>query len=119
MVEFQNLTDHDITIVVDTGDITIRPSGVVLRVDYAPIHARYVSYKGHTIQIVTDSVVRGVYHLPAPKDGVYYIASYAATDYCNKVLGRHDVICPATAQKDRPIKNESGNVVAVRRLRGS
>lgn len=118
-MELVNLTDHGIVLVLaDGGLLTLPPSGTTMRVDFVPVARRTITYRGHAIEVVTDGVVQGIRNLPPPKEGVLYVASYAATNYCNTVLGRHDVVCPATAKKDNPLK-VSEDVVAVRRLRGS
>ena len=113
-----NLTRHVINVVATSGElIDIPPSGVELRVEYAPPVYRYVVHDGQTIEVVKDGVVLGIRNLPAQTEGVLFVASYAAAQYCNDVLGRTDVVCPATANKDKPIKRD-GDVIAVRKLRG-
>jgi len=119
-MELVNLTDHPIVILPSDGGamLSLPPSGTLMRVDFTPVERRFVEFRGRVIEIVTDGVVQGIRNLPPPKEGVVYVASYSATHYCNTVLGRHDVVCPATAKKDSPLKI-ADDVVAVRRLRGS
>ena len=112
-----NMTDHVISILSGDEIIEIPQSGSVLRVDWAPIELTYVRYGGRSIEIITDGVIRGVRNLPPPVENTYYLASYSAADYCNNVLQRHDVLCPATAKKDMPLRDAVGDVRAVRRLR--
>lgn len=119
MTDIVNLTSHVVNVVVSNNElIDIQPSGVELRVEYAPIHTRTVIYRGHPVQIVTDGVVIAVRNLPPRKENTLYIASYAGAHYCNTSLGRDDVICPGTARKDHPLKL-GDEVVAVRKFRGS
>jgi hypothetical protein len=117
-MKFVNLTRHAVDVIaVDGYRLSVPPSGTELRVDYAPIRSRYVMLDGHAVEIVTDGVVRGIQNLPERVDGTLYIASYAAMEYCSKVLLRDDIICPATAHKDDPIKDGNGFVTAVRKFR--
>jgi hypothetical protein len=118
-----NLTAHVVRIVSGRQDdpyIVIPPSGVELRVQYVPLGREFIHVEGESsteaIEIITDGGVCGVTNLPQRKPHTLFIASYAATAYCNTVLGREDVVCPGTALKDRPIKM-GDEVYAVRRLR--
>lgn len=117
-MRFVNMTRHAVDIIAIDGHlVSVPPSGVELRVDYAPVRSRYALLDGHVVEITHDGVVRGIQNLPEQEANTLYIASYAAMEYCAKVLGRDDIICPATAHKDRPVKDEHGHVTAVRKLR--
>ena len=116
-MEFVNLCDHVVSIQIDTEMIAIPPSGMYLRVEWMPANTRYVEYRGKQIPIVKDGVVKNIRGLPERREGVIFIASHAASQYCNLVLQRDDIVCPATTRKDSPIY-DGESLVAVRKLRG-
>ena len=116
-MEFVNLCDHPVSIQIDTEMITIPPSGKNLRVEWVPANTRYVEYRGKKVPIVKDGVVKNIRGLPERQEGVLYIASHSAAQYCNLVLQRDDIVCPATTRKDSPIY-DGDDLIAVRKLRG-
>jgi hypothetical protein len=116
MVELVNLTDHEVNIAItDTRIIRIPPSGEVLRAEYAPIEHSYILYRGDVIPLVRDGVVISV-DPPPEQEGILYITSHAVARYCSEILGRRDIICPATMKKDRPLRIGE-QILAVRKLR--
>lgn len=106
-----NLTPHAIGLATEDGVVTIPASGTVARV------AVSVSPAG---EIETDygrvPLVRLTYGdpvgLPDPQDGVVYIVSKVVAD---ALPDRPDLVYPDTSPESA-IRNDAGQIVAVRRL---
>lgn len=99
-MKFVNLTQHDLTIVLENGDGLILPaSGEVARVTFSTQQVDKVD--GIPIfKTVYEPEVTG---LPDPQDDVIYIASSMAA----QTVKRHDVLAPT-----KLIRDDDGQVIA-------
>lgn len=99
-MKFVNLTQHDLTIVLENGDGLILPaSGEVARVTFSTQQVDEID--GIPIfETVYEPEVTG---LPEPQDNVIYIASSIAA----QTARRHDVLAPT-----KLIRGNDGQVIA-------
>ena len=108
MTELVNLTKHDVIVVTETQTIRIPPSGQVARVRAEQLKVGEVS----GIPIVSTEF-NEIVGLPEPRKDVIYIASTLVAQAASR-QGRHDVVAPDTGPT--AIRDDDGNIVAVRRL---
>ena len=111
----KNCTPHPISVADESGVIvrTIEPSGVLPRRS-AICEDLYetVSVDGFEVPLFKDR--KGpVFGLPDPVDGVTLIVSGMVLDACK---GRKDVIAPDTSPNGNCLRNEKGQIIAVRRF---
>lgn len=99
-MKFVNLTQHDLTIVLENGDGLVLPaSGEVARVTFSTQQVDEVD----GIPIFKTIYEPEVTGLPEPKDNVIYIASSMAA----QTAKRHDVLAPT-----KLIRSNDGQVIA-------
>jgi hypothetical protein len=117
-----NLTPHAITLRAENEDNIIPASGKLARVissindDDPPAVVALLELDGSRYIPIYPPLAAGqiaVDGLPAPADGVVYLVSLHVL---MAVQNRPDVLAPGTGPNDAPIRNESGQVVAVTRL---
>lgn len=95
-ITFENLTPHDINLILPDGEVfTIPATGVVARVD------SHVEQIGHIGAIPVINTVfeldSDVIDLPDPQDGVIFITSMSVAQV---VTDRTDVLVPADLRRD-------------------
>jgi hypothetical protein len=123
-----NLTPHTIDIWIEADEshklttgrkwwgIRIPPSGQVARVRFLPGDDlpvfRVIDPPGilRRIPVRAAPILSGVENLPPPEDGTFYIVSQTVA----LTVRRPDVFYPDTGED--AIRDEKGNIVAVRRL---
>ena len=99
-MKFINLTQHDLTIVLENGDGLVLPaSGEVARVTFSTQQVDEVD----GIPIYKTIYEPEVTGLPEPQDNVIYIASSMAA----QTAKRHDVLAPT-----KLIRGNDGQVIA-------
>jgi len=112
-----NLTPHAISLADAEGAIlaTIEPSGTVARVDQAS--GLDMGQRAAGCPVYSAPAYGPVVGLPpeafAAGEEVLYIVSSMVAVQCQ---GRRDVVAPGTGPTDNPLRNEAGQIVAVRRL---
>lgn len=106
-----NVTRHPISLANEAGEVieTIAPSGAVALIEMTPGIAAKVP--GVAVPVQGPPTIGQIVGLPAPAEGVLYIASLLVA----QAAGRSDVVQPGTGPRDNPVRVE-GRVVAVRRL---
>lgn len=114
LVVFRNLTQHTLNVRLPDGERVILPTGVVARVAVDCAVTREVD----GIPVVVRST-GAVVDLPDPQDGVVFLVSTLVLEALAKAGStRSDVLAPATAPTDNPLRNAAGHIVAVTRLAG-
>lgn len=99
-MKFVNLTQHDLTIVLENGDDLVLPaSGEVARVTFSTQQVDEID----GIPIYKTIYEPEVTGLPEPQDGVIYIASSMAA----QTAKRRDVLAPT-----KLIRDDDGQVIA-------
>jgi len=112
VVSFVNLTPHAIVMRGSDGvDVTIAPSGAVARVSELQTVAVRM-FNG--IPVLARTGFGPVLDLPQPQEGVVFVVSGMVLE---KVIGREDVIAPATGPSDGAVRNEKGHIIAVTALK--
>jgi len=105
-----NLTPHEIRVVLPDGSTAVFPSsGQVARLQTV---SRPINVEG--LPPVVETEVVGIEGLPEPEPGTVYLVSTPLLIYAAR-MGRLDVLAPDTGPES-VVRNESGQVVAVRRL---
>ena len=109
---FQNLCLHAMSFYAENGTVTVLPpSGTVARVSCTP--GGLVQGFGEFTVFAPDTLGE-VENLPEPQEGVVFVVSAlvgAALSPERKAL--KDVVVPGTGPKDKPVRNEQGQVVGV------
>lgn len=99
-MKFVNLTQHDLTIVLENGDGLVLPaSGEVARVTFSTQQVDEVD----GIPVFKTIYEPEITGLPEPQDNVIYIASSMAA----QTARRHDVLAPTQL-----IRGDDGQVIA-------
>ena len=110
-----NLTPHEVQLVFQGGTLTVPPSGTVARCQETTRQVSSVTLHLDRRDVTVPLVVKEfgpVEGLPAPEEGVMYIASALAAQAA-WAMGRWDVVCPADLVRD-----EAGRVVGATALAG-
>lgn len=116
--KFVNLTPH--AIVFQFGDGSresfppAMPKGQEARVDVISGQSMQVEYNGKVMPVNAPLKYGEVQGLPAPEDGTIYIVSSMVLTQPS-VVGRNDVVAPATGPKDAAIRNAQNQIEAVTR----
>lgn len=110
-MSFVNLTPHAIVIALQSGRVTVPPSGTVARV--AQVQHESVEVPGLPCPVVPSPTFGEVEGLPAPQPGVTHLVSALVLARC---AGRSDCFAPATGPNDGVVRNDKGQVEAVTRL---
>lgn len=98
-----NLTPHDVNIIRDMGDLIIRPSGIVARIE---VKKEVVAdLDGVPVTYNDNGPVTG---LPDPEPGTLYIVSNMTAQAARD---RYDLLVP-----DDPVRNPAGVVLGCRSL---
>ena len=98
-----NLTPHAVTIVKETGNLVIEPSGMLARVA-----AKIVTIGEIDGIPVTTTEFGEVENLPEPEEGTIYIVSSLVAQRCTH---RGDVFIPNEAVRD-----EAGRIIGCKSL---
>ena len=106
LINFVNLTPHEITIKTYDKEFKIKPSGIIARVTTEEKEQG----KLNNIPIVERSFGK-VENLPEPKENVVYLVSSLVLE---GVRDRDDVFAPDTG--NTAIRDEKGRIIAVTRL---
>lgn len=106
MLNFVNLTPHDIIVRSENGDRVFQPSGQVARLNTRQINVTPI--EGIPVVVTQLGVVEG---LPEPKNGIFYIVSSLIAQ---AVRNRPDVFSPDTGPT--AIRDEDKQIVAVIRF---
>ena len=69
---------------------------------------------GITLGVQEDVVY--IDNLPKPEPNTYYIVPSLVGRVISRILGRDDLVIPATSSGDRPIRAENRRIMAVRKL---
>ena len=105
---FENLTPHTIRVQLAGDLLEIPASGAVVRVSTS------TAVVGTLARVPTQrTTFGGVEGLPAPKAGVTYIVSGLVL---GQVVGRTDVVAPATGPRDGVVRDDAGRIFAVTRF---
>ena len=105
-----NLTPHEITVRLETGEeITFPASGEVARVKTVSEDAGEVA----GVPVVTQSYDE-IQGLPEPEEGTLYLVSLVVRQAARE-QGRTDIISPDTSPQGA-IRDEQGRITAVRRF---
>ena len=114
--KFVNLTPHAVKICDNEGNIThvFVPHGLVARVTTMP--SPDLGLIGGVPVAGGDSFGPTV-GLPDIEDDTYYIVSGMVGSHPDVKKYRPDVLVPATAPADEPLRNEKGHIVAVKHLK--
>jgi len=111
---FRNLTQHTLNVRLPDEERVYPPTGVVARVSVDCAVTRVVA----GIPVVVRST-GALVDLPDPQDGVVFLVSTLVLEALAKAGStRSDVLAPATAPTDSPVRNAAGHVAAVVRLAG-
>lgn len=106
-----NLTPHAIGLAVGDEVVTIPASGTVARVSVTVSPAGEIETDYGRVPLVRLTYGDPV-GLPEPEDGVVYVVSKVVAD---ALPDRHDLVYPDTSPESA-IRNEAGQIVAVRRM---
>lgn len=99
-MKFVNLTQHDLTIVIESGnDLVLPASGEVARVTFSTQQVDRID----GIPIYKTIYEPEVVGLPEPEDGTIFIVSSLAA----QTAKRHDVLAPT-----KLIRDDDGQVIA-------
>jgi hypothetical protein len=102
----ENLTPHEVAVMVGDSIIRVPPSGRVVRLN------SHCDACGEVMGIPVSTCVEGKpRNLPEPEEGVVYLVSSVVA----KQVKRWDVLCPDTSE-DGAIRDGNGYIVAVKRL---
>ena len=114
--KFVNLTPHSVKICDNEGNIThvFEPSGTVARVSTIP--SPHVSLVGG-VPVSGGDTFGPVVGLPDIEDDTYFIVSGVVGSHPDVKAYRPDVLVPATAPADKPLRNEKGHIIAVKHLK--
>jgi hypothetical protein len=111
MTKLVNLTPHPLVIFTDRGQITVPPSGVVVRVREVTEDAgELVLDDGTKVPLRRKFLSSEIDGLPEPQEGVVYVVSYLAAQVAWS-QGRTDVM--ATGD---PVRDAQGHIVGVKSL---
>lgn len=112
-MKFVNLTPHEINVQKEDGEIISFPaSGNVARVEYGVPHA-YSGFSIHGIPIYTSPKVAFLVGVPEFEKDTIFIVSGLVLEYVS--AENRDFFCaPGTDPKLDPIRNEKGQISAVR-----
>lgn len=106
-VEIVNLTPHDVTIVTDSGNITIEASGEVARCEAFTINDGGIIIDGIDIPI-TSTEMGKVTGLPEETEGTCYIVSRVVAEACKD---RSDLLIP-----NESVRDSSGRIIGCKSL---
>ena len=110
-MEIKNLTPHDLNMSLPTGEIiTIPPSGIVPRVNFARAPSQNTS-----LPLPVTRPLRGeIQNLPEPEAGVFLFVSAMIRG----ATQRYDLISPSSIPEDI-IRNDKGQITAIKAFDGN
>lgn len=106
-----NLTPHPIVLRSGKVDVTVPPSGTVVRVLSTP--GEVLPIEGVPVPVYAAPSWGSVEGLPEPVPGTFYIVSALVAARC---AHRGDVVSPGTGPADGAVRDDAGRIVAVTRL---
>lgn len=112
MTTLVNLTPHDVNIIIEGVKRTIESTGVA-RIDQTDTDCWAIN--GIPVIVATDN---GVIGLPEPQNGVVYIVSGMIVDHPS-MQERNDIVAPATGLAHKVVRDETGRIAGVTRLRAN
>jgi hypothetical protein len=118
MTKIINLTPHPLHLTNAAGEVTIiAPApGPGPRVDHLPgKQVEFSVFEGICAEFTGDTAGE-VIDMPEPQPDTVFIVSGMVGD-CLDRHSRPDVFVPGTAPKDLPVRNETGHIVAVTRVK--
>ena len=107
MITFVNLTPHKIAFQFADGTRVEFPSVGVSRVDTLESELKTIQFEGHEMPVAPPTKYGEVQGLPEPKENTMYIVSQVVLTQPS-VVGRMDVVAPATGPKDGAIRYTDG-----------
>ena len=107
-MKLQNLTPHNVVIVVDETTKIVIPSDGIARVTETKTAAPSISIDGHTVETFSSSFGE-VENLPPQEEGVMFIVSAMVA---SAAMDREDLLVPGELVRDN-----GGNIVGCKSLR--
>lgn len=102
-----NLTPHTITLVTESGNIVVDPSGTLARVRATTVRIGEVDVNGIKVPL-TSTRYSNVEGLPAPEEGTLYIVSSLVA---GRVTERDDVVIP-----NESVRDDKGRIIGCKSL---
>jgi len=110
VINFVNLTPHDIKIIVDGEEVVIASSGVIARLKSEVRKIGFLT-SGNGVKIpITQTFFGEIEGLPEEKEDTTYVVSTLVAQEGAKI-GRHDLLAPG-----QQIRNEQGLVIGCESL---
>lgn len=121
MLNFVNLTSQTIDVLSDKGIVSIQPdSRGPVKIITASVedenHECVVNGETYGITLGVQEDVVYIDNLPKPQPNTYYIVPSLVGRVLSRILGRDDLVIPATSSGDRPVRADNRRILAVRKL---
>jgi hypothetical protein len=103
MTNLVNCTPHDVKIIINDQELTIKPSGTLPRVQQDKVAGQTLSFGGLSIP-TTCTKAGNIIGLPDAEENTYYIVSVFVLEE-GKKAGRTDLLAPDT------LRDTNGNII--------
>jgi len=103
MTNLINCTPHDVKIIINDQELTIKPSGILPRVQQDKVAGETLSFGGLSIPTV-NTKIGGIIGLPNAVENTYLIVSVFVLEE-GKKAGRTDLLAPDT------LRDSAGNII--------